>query len=163
MAFEADMPDLFQRHFKRFRTAGGGDVGGRDQPADVAKSPGAERRLARGGQRHQPVRRRWKVVHQGSGHTSSSILSAGALRGPGQTPITFRRAVNWNADIADQSTAATPFSGGKRRVRWNKKALLPRCHSYERSLLRHCPEATKLRPRCLIDVDSDSDITGIHS
>jgi hypothetical protein len=37
----------------------------------------------------------------------------------------------------------------------NKSALLPHRHSDERSRLRHCPEATKLRPRCLIDVESD--------
>src|ERR1700737_690430 len=37
-------------------------------------------------------------------------------------------------------------------ARWNKTALLPRCHSYELSVHRHCREATKLTPRCLIDV-----------
>jgi hypothetical protein len=38
---------------------------------------------------------------------------------------------------------------------WNKSALLLHRHSCEQSRLRHCREATKLRPRCLIDVESD--------
>jgi hypothetical protein len=36
---------------------------------------------------------------------------------------------------------------------WNKTALLLRRHSYGASLFRHCREATKLRPRCLMRVD----------
>jgi outer membrane immunogenic protein len=48
------------------------------------------------------------------------------------------------------------LSGRKIAGRRNKSALLPRCHSYERSVLRHCREATKMRPRCLIDLDGDN-------
>jgi hypothetical protein len=38
----------------------------------------------------------------------------------------------------------------------NKTSLLLRRHSRGPSVLRLCREATKLRPRCLIDVDDDN-------
>ncbi len=64
MVGEADMSDLFQRHFEARRITSCRNVGGRDQPAHIAKTPGAERRLAPVRKRHQSVRRRWKIVHQ---------------------------------------------------------------------------------------------------
>src|SRR5260370_21247124 len=40
----------------------------------------------------------------------------------------------------------------KKRFVGNKRALLSGRHSYGRSTVRHCRQATKLRPRCLMRV-----------
>ena len=75
MAREPDMSDLFQRHFEARGIARGRNVSGRDQPTDVAKTPGAERRLAPVRKRHKSARRRRKVVHQiVGGHLSPLIV-----------------------------------------------------------------------------------------
>jgi hypothetical protein len=69
------------------------------------------------------------------------------------TPITFQRALNRIAGRVDKNIGASRRFPDKKIVGpWNKKPLLPRRHSYEPSRLRHCREATKLTPRCLIDV-----------
>jgi len=50
----------------------------------------------------------------------------------------------------DQATRQSVCLAGKKPGSpWNKSALVPCCHSRRRSRLRHCREATKLRPRCL--------------
>jgi hypothetical protein len=108
MAGEADISDLGRRHFQCCGAPRGRDVGGRDQPADVAKPPGAERRLAPVCQRHQPVRRRRKVVHQGRGQLSSPCSWLSDLRRFLGNPITFRRALNHMAGGADKSIATKP-------------------------------------------------------
>jgi hypothetical protein len=75
MAGKADVSDLFQRHFEISRMSRSRDVGGRDQPADVAKAPGAERRFAPVAKCHQSVRRGRKIVHQiVGGHLASLKL-----------------------------------------------------------------------------------------
>jgi hypothetical protein len=82
-------------------------------------------------------------------------------------PVAHRRAAppafeaGWNRDHfsgsvepqrpqLDPNTAKKPKYSGKSTIRWNKRPLLPRRHSYEPSQLRHCREATKITPRCLV-------------
>ena len=61
---KTDMADVFETGLEQNCVAGRRDIGGRHQPPDIAKTPGAERRLAPVSQRHQPVRRRRKAVHK---------------------------------------------------------------------------------------------------
>src|ERR1700737_270596 len=154
-AGEAEVSDLFQRHFEPRRMARSRDVGGRDQPADVAKAPGAERRLAPVRKCHQSVRRRRKFVHQVvCGHLGLPLIVSFCTANACGKPITFQRGVNPDVAFIDAaySCKGIPFAGKKIDSSGNKKALLPRRHSYEQSVLPHCREATKLRPRCLMRV-----------
>ncbi|MDB5638644.1 MAG: hypothetical protein JWP51_3552 [Bradyrhizobium sp.] len=131
MAAEADVSDVFQRHFEGCRVAGGRNVGGRDEPADVAKTPGAERHLAPVRQRHEPLRRRWKVVHQGVGHSSSSDFFD-------WRPVLASSSDHFSASLEpdrrsrDKRIAANPhFSGKKAASRGTKR----RC--CRRATVRH--------------------------
>jgi hypothetical protein len=64
MAGKTDMTDVFEAALERNRMAGGCDIGGGNEPPDIAESPRAERRPAPVRKRHQPVRRRRKAVHE---------------------------------------------------------------------------------------------------
>jgi len=100
VAVETDLSDIFQRQFEPRRPLCGRDVGGRKQPADVAKASGAKRRLA---PVRQPVARRRKIGHQvARRHPVLPVISLYSL-GPASlvlpvlrsgTAITFQRGSN---------------------------------------------------------------------
>jgi len=81
-----------------------------------------------------------------------SVLQRG--RSHAATAITFQRGLNLTIAMvhAEHSDKVPGQLTNNPVLRWNKKALLQRRHSGEPSQLRHCREATKLRPRCLMRV-----------
>jgi hypothetical protein len=58
--------------------------------------------------------------------------------------------------LADQATRlSVGLAGQKRRFVMEQKRVVAVPSQLGRIAARHCREATKLRPRCLIDVESD--------
>jgi hypothetical protein len=82
-------------------------------------------------------------------------------RGTRADPITFQRALNWLLVALTNRITANHLFYRQKMAQLEPNSALRRRQSYERSRLRHCPEATKMRPRCLIDVAAT--ITGNFS
>jgi hypothetical protein len=113
----------------------GRDVGGRDQPADVAKAPGLNGAL-----------RQFESVTSRSGAGGKSSVCG--------KPITFQRGLNLNIAFVDAANSCkeTPLPA-KRSFRQGTKRSCCRAVTVTNDpCSRHCREATKLRPRCLMRV-----------